>query len=131
MKPNHKSPTEAVFGLIDAYKSLEIDEIVRNKDFELDSQIFWENSGLPVTDEQKDESTVAFETNFRGQLAEGMPDYREVDFISSTEECLEDDFAVVTVVGRTPQNDEFELRIPTVCRDSKWIAVLHPGYDHL
>ena len=47
------SPEQAIESLMAAYKSRNLEAIVSAKDFALDARLFWEDLGLPVTEEQK------------------------------------------------------------------------------
>lgn len=130
--PDFSTPENAVTSLIRAYQSLNIETIVKAKDFALDSRFFWEDLGLPVTDDQRSESTFAFESNFRKQLEEeGIPDYREANFVIAGSDKLQPDFTVLTVVIRMQNGEKIEMRIPTVQQGQMWKVVLAPGYDHL
>jgi hypothetical protein len=117
--------------LIEAYRSLDVDEIVRNKDFDIDSRLFWEGLGLPASPEQRAESRLAFESNFRIEMERGIPDYRSVTFCVVSEERLQDNFAIITLAGSTKRKKSFKLRIPVFYTDNGWKVVLHPAYDHL
>lgn len=129
---NFSTPEGAFASLIRAYQSLNVESIVKAKDFDLDSRLFWEDLGLPVTDDQRSKSTSAFESNFRKQLEEdGIPDYRDVTYAISGKEKLQSDFIVLTVVFRWQNGKTNELRIPTVQQGDLWKVVLSPGYDHL
>ncbi len=130
MNPTYSTPSEAVFGLIQAYCSLDPDEIIRNKDFELDAQFYFEETGLPVSEEQQNDATAAFEKNFRMQLEEGIPDYRPVQFQVTEEDALQEDFVIVTLSGKAGEH-QFELQIPVFHRPTGWVVVLHPAYNHL
>jgi hypothetical protein len=127
----HESPRDALNGLIAAYCSLDLEEIVRNKDFDFDSRFFWEDLGLPVTPEQLAKSRIAFETNFRNELNKEMPDYRHVKFRVVSEERVQDNFVVIHLTGTTLEKQTFELHIPTFKTDDGWKVVLHPRFDHL
>jgi hypothetical protein len=131
MPPPYATPQDAVSGLIEAYRSCDIDEIVQNKDFDIDSRLFWEGLGLPVSSEQLAKARVAFETNFRNELKGGIPDYRSVAFRLIAEERQQDNFVVITLGGSTEDSREFELRIPVFLTDYGWKVVLHLSYDHL
>jgi len=131
MPPPYKTPQDAVNGLIDAYRALDVDEIVQSKDFAIDSRLFWEGLGVPVSPKQLADSRVAFETNFRKEMSEGIPDYLSVTFRFACEERPQDNFAVVTLAGSTTDDKSFELKIPVFQTDSGWKVVLHPAYDHL
>ena len=131
MTPPYSTPQDAVNGLIEAYRTLDVDKIVQNKDFDIDSRLFWEGLGLPVSAKQLADSRVAFETNFRKEMSEGIPDYRSITFRVASEARPQDNFAVVTLAGSTAENQKFELKIPVFKTDSGWKVVLHSGYDHL
>lgn len=131
MTSAYTSPQDAVNGLIDAYRTLDIDEIVQSKDFGIDSRLFWEDLGLPVSPNQLADSRLAFEKNFRKELEEGIPDYRRVTFSVLSEERLESNFAVVTLAGSTAEKQTFEMKIPVCQTDNGWKVALHPAYDHL
>ena len=131
MPPPYTSPRDAVNGLIEAYRTLDVDEMVQNKDFDIDSRLFWEGLGLPVSPEQLAKSRAAFETNFRKQMSERIPDYRSVTFSFVSEERPQDNFAVVTFACSKPGEQMFELKIPVFETANGWKVVLHPGYDHL
>ena len=118
-------------GLIEAYRTFDVDKIVRSKDFAIDARLFFEGLGLPVTPKQLAESREAFETNFRKELSEGIPDYGSVTFRVTSEIQPQDDFAVITLEGLTADRQSFELRIPVFHTDSGWKVVLHSAYDHL
>src|SRR5882672_3153829 len=130
MPPPYTTPHDAVNGLIEAYRTLNIDEIVQNKDFDIDSRLFWGGLGLPVFPEQAAESRVAFETNFRNELREHMPDYRSVAFSFISEERPQANFAIVTLDGSTTDKKAFKLRIPVFHTENGWKVVLHSSYDH-
>ena len=131
MPPPYKTPQDAVNGLIEAYRTADVDEIVQSKDFDIDSRLFWEDLGLPVSPKQLADSRVAFETNFRKQMSEGIPDYRPVIFHVVREERPQGNFAVVTLAGSTPDEQSFELKIPVFETDNGWKVVLDSAYDHL
>jgi len=129
--PKYNTPQDAVTGFIKAYRSLDIDEIVANKDFAVDSRLFWEDLGLPISDQQLSESRHAFESNFRKQMQEGIPDYTDVSFRFVYHEQLQENFALISVVGTAADQQTFQLRLPVFHTDNGWRVVLHPGYDHL
>lgn len=129
--PQHSTPQDAVAGLIEAYRTLDVDQIVANKDFDIDSRLFWEDLGLPVSDQQILESHQAFESNFRKQMQDGMPDYRSVSFQVVGHERVQENFVLISVVGTTSGQQTFQLRLPVFRTDNGWRVVLHPGYDHL
>ena len=131
MPPPYQTPQDAVNGLIEAYRTLDVDEIVQSKDFDIDSRLFWEGLGLPVTPKQLAESREAFETNFRKELSEGIPDYGSVTFRVASEDRPQDNFAVITLEGLTADEESFQLRIPVFHTDSGWKVALHSAYDHL
>lgn len=126
------TPEDAVTSLFRAYQSLDIESMVAAKDFGLDSRLFWEDLGLPVTATQMRKSIPAFESNFRKQMEEdGIPDYREATYAISGKDNLQPNFVVLTVVIRWKNGDFTELRIPTFQQDQMWKVVLAPGYGHL
>lgn len=129
--PPYKSPQDAVIGLIEAYRTLDVDEIVQSKDFYLDSRIFWDGLGLPISPEKIAESQAAFETNFRKEMNGGIPDYRSVAFHIISDERPQHTLAVVTLAGLTADKQTIELRIPVFRTNNGWKVVLHPGYDRL
>jgi hypothetical protein len=131
MPPPYTTPQDAVDGLIEAYRTLDVDEIVRNKDFDIDSRIFWQGLGLPVSPQQLAESRAAFETNFRNEMKEGIPDYRAVTFRVTSEERPQANFAVVTLAGLTTDGRTRRFRIPVLQTDNGWKVVLHSAYDRL
>jgi hypothetical protein len=112
MFPPYETPQDAVMGLIEAYRSLDVDRIVQNKDFGIDSRLFWENLGLPVSPKQLANSCAAFEANFRGQMKEGIPDYSSVTFRVISEQKPQENFAVVTLAGLKSDGGTLQLRIP-------------------
>ena len=129
---NFSTPEGAFASLIRAYQSLDVESIVKAKDFDLDSRLFWAELGLPVTDDQRSKSISAFESNFRKQIEEdGIPDYRDVTYTISGKEKVQLDFFVLTVAIRWQNGNTTELRIPTVQQGQIWKVVLSPGYDHL
>src|SRR5436190_21409700 len=99
MQSPYHTPQDAVTGLIEAFRSADIDRMVESKDFELDSRLFWEDLGLPVSSAQLAESIKAFETNFRDEMQDGIPDYRPVSFGFVSQENLREDMVIVTVLG--------------------------------
>lgn len=131
MALRYESPCDALNGLIEAYRTLDIEEIVQHKDFDVDSRLFWDGLGLPASPEQLAKSRRAFEANFRKQLSNGIPDYRSVTFHVVSEERPEDNFAVITLAGSTPDNQRFEMKIPVFETDHGWKVVLHSAYNHL
>jgi hypothetical protein len=131
MSPPYKTPQDAVTGLIEAYRTFDVDQIVQSKDFDIDARLFWDDLGLPVSPEQQSESRLAFETNFRNQMKERMPDYRSVSLRLVSEERPQENFVIITLAGATPDNKAFELRIPVFHTDNGWKVVLHPAYDRL
>ena len=60
MSPPYKTPQDAVTGLIEAYRTLDVDKIVQSKDFDLDARLFWDDLGLPVSPEQQAKVTAGF-----------------------------------------------------------------------
>jgi hypothetical protein len=129
--PPYITPKDAVLGLIEAYRSMNVEQIVQSKDFEMDSRLFWEGLGLPVSEKQLRESQSAFETNFRTQMKEKIPDYRAVRFRVVSEERLQENFAILTVSGSAPGKKKAELKIPVFKTNQGWKVVLHPQYDYL
>jgi hypothetical protein len=127
----YETPENALAGLIEAYRTLDIDEIVRNKDFDLDSRLFWEDLGLPISAEKLIESRKAFETNFRSELQSGIPDYGSVAFRVASKQYVQDDFVILTVEGTTNDKKTFQLMLPVYLTKKGWRVVLHPRYDHL
>lgn len=122
----------AVVSLLSAYQSRDIEAMVAAKDFALDSRLFWEDLGLPVTEKQRTESAAAFESNFRKQMAEnGIPDYRGVVHSIAQREDLQTNFVIITLDCRWPDGRKVALRLPTLKTGSEWKVVLVPGYDHL
>jgi hypothetical protein len=131
MPPPYITPQDAVTGLIEAYRTLNVEEIVQSKDFDMDARLFWTGLGLPIQPDQLIESRAAFETNFRKQLETEFPDYRGVSFRLVSEQQPKDRWTVITVVGTTSDKQTFELKLPVYQTDSGWKVVLHPSYDHL
>jgi hypothetical protein len=129
--PLYNTPQEAVTGLIEAYRTFDIDQIVANKDFDIDSRLFWQDLGLPTSDQQLAESRHAFESNFRKQMQEGIPDYTAVSFRFVEHEQVQENFALVSVVGTMTNRQTIKLRLAVFWADNSWRVVLHPGYDHL
>jgi hypothetical protein len=130
--PRFDTPEHAVESLLSAYQSRDIEAVVAAKDFALDSRLFWEDLGLPVTDKQRTESVAAFESNFRKQMAEdGIPDYRGVEHSIAQREELQTNLVVITLDCRWSDGRKVRLRLPTLQTGSQWKAVLVPGYDHL
>jgi hypothetical protein len=131
MPPPYATPQDAVAGLIEAYRTLDVEEIVRSKDFDMDSQLFWAGLGLPVSAEQLAESRSAFEANFRRGVEKKVHDYRAVSFRLVSEARPQDRWAIVTIAGTTSDEQSFELKLPVFQTEGGWKVVLHPGYDHL
>jgi len=131
MPPPYKTPQDAVTGLVEAYRTFDVDQIVQSKDFDIDARLFWDGLGLPISEKQRAESRVAFETNFRNQMKEGIPDYRSVSFRLVSEERPQENFSIITLTGATPDDKAFKLRIPVFHTDHGWKVVLHPAYDRL
>jgi hypothetical protein len=131
LHPPYQSPEEAVLGLIEAYRTFDVERVIENKDFDIDSRLFWEGLGLPVSSEQLVEARTAFETNFRNQMKEKFPDYRSIDFRIVSEERPQPNFSLVTIEGTTPNRKRRTLRIPLYLTELGWRVVLHPSYDHL
>ncbi len=131
MTLNHKTPEDALNGLIEAYRALDIDEIVRNKDFDVDSRLFWEDLGLPISAEKLIESRTAFETNFRNELQSGIPDLSSVAFAIKSKQHLQDDFVILTVEVTANDKETFQLLLPVYLTRNGWRVVLHPRYDRL
>jgi hypothetical protein len=131
MPPPYKTPTDAVTGLIEAYRTLDVEEIVRSKDFDMDARLFWAGLGIPIQPDQLKESRAAFETNFRKQLETKFPDYRTVSFRLVSEETPKDRWAIISVTGTTSDKKSFEMKLPVYHTDDGWKVVLYPGYDHL
>jgi len=129
--PQYATAEEAVTGLIDAYRSLDIEAIVQSKDFFIDARLFWESNGVPVPTDKLRESADAFETNFRNKLKEEIPDYRDVSFRTISKEEPQDGWTIVTIEGTTAEGQLFRLVLPVFHTECGWKVVLHPGYDHL
>jgi hypothetical protein len=130
--PTHDSPEGAIDLLLAAYQANDLETIVATKDFVLDSRLFWEGLGLPISDEQRTNSVAAFESNFRKQMTEeGIPDYRGVKHSIVRREQLQDNFVILTYDFRWPDGRKARLRLPVFSTNSQWKAVLAPGYDHL
>jgi hypothetical protein len=131
MIPHYDKPEDAVQGLVEAYRSLDVEEIILHKDFDLDARLFWESMGLPIDEARIAKSKAAFEASFRRDLDdEGVPDYRGVEFTFEEERRLTESFSIVQVSGRTESGEKFELKIPVISKDGSWRTVLHPKYDH-
>jgi len=131
MPPPYSTTQEAVNGLIEAFRTLDIEQIVANKDFDVDSRLFWQNLGLPISDEQLSKSRKAFENNFRNEMKERIPDYRSVTVRFVSEEKLKENFAIVLLEASRPGQRTSQLRIPVFRTDNGWKVVLVPGYDQL
>ena len=129
--PQYNTPQEAVTGLIEAYRTLDVDQIVANKDFDMDSRLFWQDLGLPISEQQLLESRHAFEANFRKEMEDGIPDYRSVSFRFDEHEQLQENFALISITGTTADQQTFQLKLPVFRTDNGWRVVLHPEYDHL
>jgi|SRR5579863_7997972 len=131
MPPPYSTAREAVNGLIEAFRTLDIDRIVEDRDFDIDSRLFWQDLGLPITEEQLARSREAFETSFRNQMKEQMPDYRSVAVRIVSEEKLQDNFAILLLEVLRSERQISQLRIPVFLTDNGWKVVLFPGYDQL
>ena len=102
MHPRFDTPEHAVESLVQP-TSPETSRRWWLPGFALDSRLFWEDLGLPVTDKQKSESVAAFESNFRKQMAEdGIPDYRGVEHAIAQREELQTNLVVITLECRWP-----------------------------
>jgi hypothetical protein len=126
------TPEHAVESLLSAYRSRDIDAMVAAKDFAIDSRLFWEDLGLPVTDKQKTESVAAFESNFRKQMEqEGIPDYTGIEFHFTGRDQLQENLVVLRLACSYPQERRrFEMKLPVFKTASGWRVVRLPGYDH-
>ena len=130
--PRFDTPEHAVESLLAAYQSQDIEAMVAAKDFASDSRLFWEGLGLPVTEKQRSNSVVAFESNFRKQMAEdGIPDYRGVEHLIAEREELQTNLVIITLDCTWPDGRQRRLKLPTLKAGHEWKAALLSGYDHL
>lgn len=131
IRPPYNKPQDAVSGLIEAFRSADVDRMVENKDFEMDCRLFWQDLGLPVSDAQLAESVKAFEINFRKEMEDGIPDYRPVSFSFVSQANLREDMVIVTVLGETTDQQSVRLKLAVMQTEHGWKVVRAPGYDHL
>ena len=129
--PRFDTPENAVETLLRAYQSCDIDAMVAAKDFASDSRLFWEDLGLPLTDKQRSDSVVAFKSNFRKEMEEGIPDYRGVEHSIAEREQLQTNLVIITLDCTWPDGRQHRLKLPTLKVGREWKAVLLSGYDHL
>ncbi len=125
------SPEKAIETLLAAYQALDIDAMVAAKDFAIDSRLFWEELGLPVTEKQKKESEGAFEANFRKEMQERIPDYRGMDYRFSACDQLQENLVVLTLEFHLPDGRKGKKKLPVFKTGSGWKAVRLGRYDHL
>ena len=102
---------------------MDVEQIVANKDFAIDSRLFWEDLGLPISEQKLSESRDAFESNFRKQMEEGIPDYRSVSFRLVEHEQVQENFVLVSIVGSTADQQTFQMRLPVFRTDRGWRVV--------
>ncbi|MBI5800721.1 MAG: hypothetical protein HZA92_08360 [Verrucomicrobia bacterium] len=125
------SPEHAIESLLAAYRARDIDAMVAAKDFALDSQLFWEGLGLPVTDDQMKKSVVAFEKSFRDSMREQMPNYEGAKYAFAAREQLQTNLVVLTLECEWPNGQTRKLKLPVFKKESTWKTVLLPSFDHL
>jgi len=132
LKPGFETPEAAIETLLRAYHAKDLEAMVAAKDFAIDAQLFWEDLGLPVTDNQMEKSVTAFESNFRKQMEHaGIPDYDGMEYRITNREDLQDNCVLLTLHCRFPDGQAIELELPTFLTSSGWKAVNIPVYDHL
>lgn len=127
--PPHASPIVAIGALIYAYNDGDLDRVFLNRDFDVDSKLFWQDLGLPLSADIRQQSAQSFESNLKIELEKKPRDYSDWRFEILSEELVQKDFAVVILRPSTPTADYEPLRIPVVLTDKGWKVVIHPQFD--
>ncbi len=105
---------------------------MQTRDFSVDANLFWQDIGLPVDDNQIAETADALRVNFKREIEEnGVTDYNSVKTVILTTETPKDSLAIVTLHCAPDDGEETSLRLGLIRTSTGWKLALVPGLDQL